>query len=111
MVTTNLGQSVLLLQGVAGVIGGPGVATGVGVGVPTLAGAPTEVGIILTQEPRSGQVLQSLVMLRVQGLVEVQTKSPRQGCVKTALAIQLLGLWSALSATATGPRVTSTGGS
>ena len=78
-------------------------------GVPTLARVPTEGGIIPTQELRSGQVLQSLVMLRVQELVEVQTTRPRQGSVKTALAIQLLGLWSALSATATGPRVASTG--
>ena len=111
VVNTNLGQFALLLLGVTGVVGGPGEAPGTTVGIPILAGIPTEVGIIPTQEPSSGQVLQSLEILRAQGLVEVQTKSPRQGCVNTALAIQLLGLWSALSAAATGPRVTSTGGS
>ena len=69
MVTSNRGRIVLLLLpwvGVVGVQGVPGVATGVGVGVPTLAGAPTEVGIILTQAPRSGQLLQSSVMLKGQ---------------------------------------------
>ena len=109
VVNTNLGQFALLLLGVTGVVGGPGEAPGTTVGVPTLAGVPTDLGTILTQEPRSGQVLQSLVILRVQGLVEVQAKMPRQGCVNTALAIQLPGLWSALSAKVTGSRVTSTG--
>ena len=69
VVTSNRGRIVLLLLpgvGVVGVQGVPGVATGVGMGVPTLAGAPTEVGIILTQGTKSGQLLQSKVMLKCQ---------------------------------------------
>ena len=86
------------------------MAPGIVVGVPVLAGVPTEGGLMFTLEPRPGQVLKVLVRLRVQGLVEVQTIRPRQGNAKTAILTQPLCLWSALSATATGPRVTSTGG-
>ena len=75
-----------------------------------LIGKGAKGGLMSTQEPRTSQVLKVLVRLRVQGLVEVQTIRPRQGNAKIAVAFQPLGLRSALSATATGPRVTSTGG-
>ena len=65
---------------------------------------------MLLLELRLGLVHKVLARLQLLLLVEVGSISPSQGNAKFAMDFHPLGLRSALSATATGPRVTSIGG-